>query len=108
MICNTYIQFFQTLADPSKLAIVTLLQKESKSVSEICNELNFEQSRVSHNLRKLKELGFVIVKPNGKERIYSIDEKSIKPLLKLIKTHVDKYYHNYCKCKGKTKKERWK
>lgn len=107
MICNTYIQFFSTLADPTKLEIIRLLKEKPKNVGQICEELKFEQSRVSHNLRKLKELGFVKVEPQGKQRVYGIDKKTIKPLLNLIDKHVDTYYHVYCKCKGNAKAKRW-
>jgi len=107
MICQTYIQFFQSLVDPTRLEIIKLLREGPRTVSDISNKLKFEQSRVSHNLRKLKELGFVNMSPRGKERIYDIDKKTIKPLLKLIDGHVDKYYKHYCKCKGEAKKLRW-
>ncbi len=107
MICKTYIHFFKTLADPTKLDIIKSLRENSKNVSQLCKELGLEQSRTSHNLRKLKELGFVDVKPDGKERIYEIDKKTIVPLLKLIDNHVDLYYKHYCKCRGETKRKRW-
>ncbi|PIN80206.1 transcriptional regulator [Candidatus Woesearchaeota archaeon CG10_big_fil_rev_8_21_14_0_10_30_7] len=100
MICNSYDIFFKTMADPSKLDIINLLSKHPRNVTELCEKLGFEQSRVSHNLRTLNERGFVNVKQKGKQRIYSLDKKIIVPLLKLIDKHVDKYYQNYCKCKG--------
>ncbi len=106
MICETYVQFFSSLSDPSRLEIIKSLRESPKNVSILSKELKYEQSRVSHNLRKLKQLGFVTYKPNGKERIYEID-KSINPLLKLIDTHVDTYYKHYCKCRGEEKKKRW-
>ncbi|MBR9699337.1 winged helix-turn-helix transcriptional regulator [Candidatus Woesearchaeota archaeon] len=107
MICNTYIQFFQNLSDPTKLEIIKLLREGSKSVNEICKQLKFEQSRVSHTLKKLKEMGFVTMTPKGKQRIYGLDTATILPLLRLTDKHVDAYYKHYCKCKGITKKERW-
>ena len=107
MICKTYIHFFKTLADPTKLDIIKTLRQGPKSVLELSSKLNLEQSRTSHNLRKLNELGFVTVTPNGKQRIYDIDKKTILPLLKLIDGHVDVYYKHYCRCKGNDKKERW-
>lgn len=100
MICNSYKIFFKTLADSTKLDIMNLLSKKPRSVTELCKKLNFEQSRVSHNLKTLKERGFVKVEKKGKNRIYSLDKKVIVPLLKLIDKHVDKYYQHYCRCKG--------
>ncbi len=108
MNCETYKQFFGTLADETKLTILKSLEKEPKTVSEICNDLDLEQSRVSHNLRKLKELGFVTNVVEGRSRRYNLDTKTIKPLLGLIQGHVDTYYKHYCKCQGKQKKQRWK
>lgn len=107
MICNTYKFFFGTLADESKLNILKALKKGSKTVSELQAELKSEQSCVSHNLRKLKQLGFVHSKIKGKYREYSIDKKTISPLLILIDKHVDTYYKHYCRCVGKAKKTRW-
>jgi len=108
MICDTYVQFFGTLAEPAKLDILKLLREKPQNVTQISKKLNFEQSRVSHNLKKLKDLGFISVKPDGKQRIYEIDKKTILPLLALIDTHVDTYYNHYCKCVGEEKKTRWK
>jgi len=107
MICETYIQFFQSLVNPTRLEIIKVLRQQPRTVSELSKELKFEQSRVSHNLRKLKELGFVTVTPKGKERIYEVDKKTMAPLLKLIDKHVDTYYKHYCKCSGEEKKKRW-
>ena len=108
MICNTYVKFFTSLSDPAKLEIIKSLREGPKNVGNLSKILKFEQSRVSHNLRKLKELGFINVRPKGKERIYEIDKKTILPLLKLIDGHVDVYYKHYCRCKGEAKKKRWK
>ena len=108
MICKTYIHFFKTLADPTKLDIIKTLREGPRSVLELSSKLKLEQSRTSHNLRKLKELGFVTITPNGKQRIYDIDKKTILPLLKLIDGHVDVYYKHYCKCKGESKIKRWR
>lgn len=107
MICQTYIHFFKTLADPSQLEIIKALRAGNRNVSQLSQELGFEQSRVSHNLRKLKEQGFVVQTTQGKNRIYSLEPATIIPLLSIIDKHVDTYYKHYCKCKGKAKKERW-
>lgn len=106
MICTTYKMFFGTLADPAKLEIITLLNREPKNVSQISTMLKREQSCVSHNLRKLKELGFVTVQQRGKERVYYLDKKVIQPLLRLIQGHVDTYYAHYCRCQGIRFRER--
>lgn len=108
MICNTYKLFFGTLADPTKLEILQVLKENPCNVSAICTKLKQEQSCISHNLRRLKELGFVTMIPRGKERVYSLDTEVIRPLLDLVQEHVDTYYKHYCKCTGRAYTQRWK
>ncbi len=107
MICNTYRQFFSTLADETKLNILKELRKGPKSVGELQESLRKEQSCISHCLRKLKELHFVESHVSGKSRIYSVEEKTILPLLELIDKHLKTYNKHWCKCIGKVKKKRW-
>lgn len=93
MLKKPYELFFGTLANEQRLEIINLLRKGPKNVTQICRELNFNQTTVSHNLKKLKTCSFVFVKRNGKERMYSINKKTIKPLLGLMESHIE----NYCK-----------
>ena len=104
MICKSYEPFFKTLADSSKLEIINLLSKGGLSVGEISEKLGFEQSRVSHNLKALVERGFLVVEKKGKSRVYSLDEKEIVPILKLVDKHVERYDKHLCKCTG----EKWR
>src|SRR3972149_10819900 len=83
--------FFSTLANPTRLAILELLRNGSKNVTEIADILNQEQSMISHNLRPLVRCGFVLVKRKWKERIYSLNEKTMKPLFQIIEKHTDAY-----------------
>jgi len=92
-----YELFFQTLANEQRLRIINLLRKGPKNVSEICKSLNFNQTTVSHNLRRLKTCGFVFTKKSGKERIYSLNKETIKPLMDLIDRHTDRFCSHLCK-----------
>jgi len=83
--------FFTSLANPNRLQIINLLRDGRKNVTEICQETRFEQSMVSHNLIRLERCGMVFVEKKGKKRYYSLNEKTIKPLLKLIDAHMEQY-----------------
>ncbi len=88
---SSYKIFFKALSNETRFEIVKLLkEKGPKTVSEICKELGFEQSRVSHNLQCLVACGFLNVKQNGKTRVYSI-EKSISRILDEMDRHMKKY-----------------
>ncbi len=92
MLEKAYKIFFGTLANNNRLMIINLLRKGTKCVHEICKELNFNQTTVSHNLKRLLRCGFVFVEQKGKHRYYSLNRKTIKPLMELIDSHM----HEYC------------
>ena len=88
-----YNRFFGTLANQYRLDIIEALSEGQKTVTKLVKRLKFQQSTVSHNLRRLEECGFVSVRQNGKERIYSLNKETIKPLLSLMHYHMN----NYCR-----------
>lgn len=63
---------FQTLADPTRLAILESLRDGERSVGEIVARVSIQQSGVSRHLRILHEAGFVRVRPDGQRRLYAI------------------------------------
>lgn len=91
MIELSYKLFFKAFSNETRFEIIKLLRKGPKYVSDICKELGFEQSRVSHNLKCLVDCGFVNAQRNGKNIVYSLDKKHIKPLLKNIDNHIKHY-----------------
>jgi len=98
MLKKPYELFFQTLANQQRLGIINLLRRGPKNVTQICKELDFNQTTVSHNLRRLKTCSFVSVKKNSKERIYSLNKETIKPLMNIIDKHTNKFCKHLC-CK---------
>ncbi len=94
----SYYFFFQALSNRTRLAIIESLRDGPKNVTELYNELKLEQSRVSHHLRCLKFCGFVSNLQNGKTKVYSLNEETLAPVLKIADEHVEKYARNlrYC------------
>ena len=70
--------------------------QKPKSVSEICKDINEEQSKVSHNLKKLMECHFLDVERQGKKRIYSLNKDTLLPILAMVSKHVHKYCKEVC------------
>ena len=94
---KAYKIFFGTLDNQNRLKIVNLLRKGSRCVNEIAKELNFNQTTVSHNLKRLQRCGFVFVEKKGKHRYYSLNKKTIKPLMNLIDEHMCEYCEKIAK-----------
>jgi len=86
--CGT---FFDMLSTKSRVEIVESLYRGEKSVSEICDSVNAERTNVSHQLKLLRQCGFVFVRREGKRKIYSLNSETVKPILELAEKHVRKY-----------------
>jgi DNA-binding transcriptional ArsR family regulator len=69
------------------MRVLTSLRKGPRNVSQIIRETGLEQTYVSHCLRALEGSGFVTVEKSGKYRIYTLNKKTIEPLLALIDRH---------------------
>jgi DNA-binding transcriptional ArsR family regulator len=86
--------FFSTLANPTRLAILETLTEEPKNVAQIAQELQQEQSMISHNLKPLQECAFVFSWKNGREHVYYVNNEIIEPLFHLFNFHESKYCPN--------------
>lgn len=60
------------LADPSRLRILLLLEREELSVAELQEILGMGQSRISTHLAQLKQAGLVEDRRNGKSILYRL------------------------------------
>jgi len=88
--------FFETLGNKTRWDIVHLLQKGAYKSTQIAVTLGYEQSLISHHLRRLEACGFVSFKKNGSERIYELNGETIKPLLALMDKHIGKFCKKLC------------
>jgi len=73
-----------------------LLMKRTMTVTELTERSGMEQSTVSHHLKRLKLCSFVKMRPDGKERVYSVNEETVGPLFRLMNTHVKRYCMRLC------------
>lgn len=106
---TTYKLFFKALSNRTRFKIVQLLREGPLDVKSISEQLDFEQSRVSHNLKCLKNCGFVVTQRSGKNKVYSLDKEHIIPILNEIDRHIEKYEERLRRCgvlKGEKSNER--
>jgi DNA-binding transcriptional ArsR family regulator len=88
---GAYKLFFGTLFSETRLKIINLLRKRRLNVSEITQELDLDQTIISHNLTRLKQHGFVVSETDGKFRYYKLNEETINPIMNLIDKHMSQY-----------------
>ncbi|WP_083958614.1 ArsR/SmtB family transcription factor [Herbidospora mongoliensis] len=72
-----YATWFKVLSDPTRLQIVSLLARRHgpMTVNEVVAASGVGQPTVSHHLRLLSEVRFVVVEPQGTTRLYRINER---------------------------------
>ncbi len=88
---ETYHLFFGSLANPNRLRIINVLRHGKKNVTEICQATGFEQTMVSHNLKRLERCGMVFAEQQGKHRYYRVNQESITKIMALIDKHMEQY-----------------
>jgi ArsR family transcriptional regulator, arsenate/arsenite/antimonite-responsive transcriptional repressor len=69
------IKVFKALSDPTRLRLFLLLMERDLCVCELTFILDMTQSRISHQLRILRDAGLVEDKREGRWIIYTIPEK---------------------------------
>jgi ArsR family transcriptional regulator, lead/cadmium/zinc/bismuth-responsive transcriptional repressor len=95
MNCNTY-KFFEVISNKTRWKIINCLYNSDKHVNEICKEINIEQSIISHNLKQLLNCNIVFNKRNGKKIIYSLNKKTIRPILDILEKHKNTFCSVNC------------
>lgn len=75
----------KTIAHPTRLAIIDLLQEKKKlSVNEICERLECEQSLLSHHLSNMRIKGLLNSQRKGTSIYYSLKEKDLAKIVTVI------------------------
>jgi DNA-binding transcriptional ArsR family regulator len=75
-----HIDTFEALADRTRRYIVESLRSGEKPVGEIVQHSGIHQSGVSRHLRILHEAGFVSMRPQGQQRLYSLKSEPFREL----------------------------
>src|SRR4051795_8656900 len=71
---------FNAIAEPQRRDILTLLRAGERPVTDLAQELGMSQPRASKHLRVLREVGLVRVRKAGKQRLYGLDARGLRPV----------------------------
>jgi ArsR family transcriptional regulator len=81
---SAILKSLRTLADPTRMRIVALLEKEELSVAEIQEITSMGQSRISTHLGLLQDAGLVISRRDGKRAFYRRNERADAAVTELM------------------------
>jgi len=93
---KSYYNFFMNFSNRLRFNIIMLLKQKPLSVKEIVEKLGEEQSKISHNLRKMETCHVLYAKRKGKQRIYYLNKETVLPMLKMVEKHVKKHCPKKC------------
>lgn len=79
----------QALATPSRVRILERLRWGASSVGELADSVGMEPSAVSHQLRVLRHLGFVVGRRDGRRVVYDVHDDHVAHLLDEAISHVE-------------------
>src|SRR5258705_2528323 len=71
---------FNAIAEPQRREILVLLRAGERPVTELAHELGMAQPGASKHLRVLREVGLVRDRKAGKQRLYSLDARGLRPV----------------------------
>jgi DNA-binding transcriptional ArsR family regulator len=78
---------FNAVAEPRRRAILRVLAGGERAVNDLVSELGFAQPQVSKHLRVLREVGAVQVRDEGRQRLYRLNGRALKPIYDWVKEY---------------------
>jgi DNA-binding transcriptional ArsR family regulator len=78
---------FNAVAEPRRRQILDLLARGERPVNDIVAALGLAQPQVSKHLRVLREVGLVEVRDEGRQRMYRLNGRTLKPIHDWVKAY---------------------
>ena len=78
---------FNAVAEPRRRQIVEALARGERPVNELVREVGLAQPQVSKHLRVLREVGVVDVREQGRQRVYRLNGRALKPIHDWVKSY---------------------
>ncbi len=78
---------FNAVAEPRRRQILDALVGGERPVNDLVRVLGLAQPQVSKHLRVLREVGAVDVRDRGRQRLYRLNGKALKPIHDWVKEY---------------------
>ena len=78
---------FNAVAEPRRRQILDVLSRGERPVNDLVAALGVAQPLVSKHLRVLREVGLVDVRDEGRQRMYRLNGRSLKPIHDWVKNY---------------------
>jgi DNA-binding transcriptional ArsR family regulator len=78
---------FNAVAEPRRRQIIDVLAGGEQSVNDIVRRLGLSQPLISKHLRVLRKVGAVVVREHGRQRLYRLNGRALKPIHDWVKEY---------------------
>jgi DNA-binding transcriptional ArsR family regulator len=78
---------FNAVAEPRRRQILDVLAGGERPVNDLVRLLGLAQPQVSKHLRVLREVRVVEVRSNGRQRLYRLNGRALKPIHDWVKRY---------------------
>ena len=78
---------FNAVAEPRRREILDVLVDGERPVNDLVGLLGLGQPQVSKHLRVLREVGAVDVRGEGRQRLYRLNGRALKPIHDWVKNY---------------------
>ncbi len=82
-------ELFKIFGDSTRIKILYDLFDGEKNVTEICEDLEMNQSAVSHQLKILRTSRLVSARRAGKAMVYALADDHVKTIIAMGKEHIE-------------------
>jgi DNA-binding transcriptional ArsR family regulator len=78
---------FNAIAEPRRRQILDALAAGERPLNDLVRVLGLAQPQVSKHLRVLREVGAVDVRDEGRQRLYRLNGRALKPIHDWVKSY---------------------
>ena len=84
---STTTDAFNAVAEPRRRQILDALADGERPVNDLVDRLGLAQPQVSKHLRVLRQVGLVDVREEGRQRLYRLNGRPLKPIHDWVKSY---------------------
>lgn len=82
-------ELFKIFGDSTRIRILYDLFEQERNVTELCADLEMNQSAVSHQLKILRTSKLIHARREGKTIVYSLADEHVKAIIAMGKEHIE-------------------
>ncbi|CQR48458.1 HTH-type transcriptional regulator KmtR [Paraliobacillus sp. PM-2] len=97
---ETKMKFLHGFSHKTRIQILESIKEEEKTVSQIVDDLNGNQSNISQHLACLKGCGLIVRKQNGKYVYYRVRNQLVRDLLTMFDVVLEDVQNDIACCEN--------